>query len=1025
MYFKYDGSAALVSATNNGVNLWANGAGQTLQGGALNDVLGGAGGDTLIGGAGDNQYFLSGTGNVIVQGATGINTVTTWMNYALPDNIQNLSVTGDNLYAEGNALDNLITVGDSNNMSLYGAGGDNVLVGGAGTDVFAIDATAGSNAIYGWHAGDAIRLLGSQFQTFAQVQAAMTQVGSDVVLHNGLNDLVIRDATVSQFQASDFYVALDPSKLGQATFDDEFNSLSLRSASNPHGTWTPEYGDGSAYADLSLGSHTLTGNGELQVYIEPGFTGTSGHDLGLSPFSINNGVLDIHAQAISGATSAALWNYGYTSGVITTHQSFSQTYGYFEMRAELPTDVSGAWPAFWLLPADGSWPPELDVMETLSGSPNIDYTTAHSQATGTHTAVGSANLVTDVSGFHSYGVLWTATTLTWFLDGQEVFQTATPADMHKPMYMLANMAVGGWAGTPNFTSADMQVDYIRAYALADGSSTWTSSVTPDTPSSSDAPDTSNSSTPADGSNSGGSSSGGSSPAAPVTAVSVSDAAYTAPAGITSITLTGSAQTVTGNDAGDAFISNNGASHLIGGAGDDTFILGRGGDLATGGAGHNTFVLAQTPWAGAEITDFAAGHDTLDLTDLLSQAGFSGADPIGAGYLKIIAAPDGSAQIWSDLDHVNPGSGWWLDATIDGVAPGSLQLQNGLITIAPPPPPVVTSPAVSISDAAYVAPAGVTSITLTGAVQTVTGNDAGDAFIVSNNSANHLHGGAGNDTFVLGRGGDVVSGGGGSDTFVFNETPWAGGHITDFDLAHDTINLTGMLARSAYSGSDPIGAGYIKITADGSGNAQIWSDLDQIAHAGWWLVTTLDGVSASSVGMQGDIVTAAAAPVTPQVSISDAAYTAPVGVNSITLTGSAQTITGNDGGDTFVSNNNANHLTGGAGNDTFILGRGGDAATGGGGSDTFVFNETPWSGSHITDFDPAHDTIDLTGLLSHDGYTGQDPVADGYIKVQDGAGGTQVWSNLDTVSPGAGWWLVATLDNVAAAQAHVHGAFITG
>ena len=79
MYFKYDGSVALESAANTGVNLWASGPDQTLQGSALNDVLGGAGQDTLIGGLGDNQYYLSGWGNVVVQGATGVNTVTTWM----------------------------------------------------------------------------------------------------------------------------------------------------------------------------------------------------------------------------------------------------------------------------------------------------------------------------------------------------------------------------------------------------------------------------------------------------------------------------------------------------------------------------------------------------------------------------------------------------------------------------------------------------------------------------------------------------------------------------------------------------------------------------------------------------------------------------------------------------------------------------------------------------------------------------------------------------------------------------------
>jgi Ca2+-binding RTX toxin-like protein len=319
---------------------------------------------------------------------------------------------------------------------------------------------------------------------------------------------------------------------------------------------------------------------------------------------------------------------------------------------------------------------------------------------------------------------------------------------------------------------------------------------------------------------------------------------------------------------------------------------------------------------------------------------------------------------------------------------------------------------------------VTSITLAGSAQTITGNDAGDTFVVANNSANHIQGGAGNDTFILGRGGDVVTGGGGSNTYVFNETPWASGHITDFDPAHDVVDLSGLLARSGYAGSDPLGAGYIKLTADGAGNAQIWSDLDQIAHAGWWLVTTLDGVSVSSLSMQGDSVTAAP-PVTPAVSVSDAAYTAPAGVSSITLTGSGQTITGNNLGDTFISNNSGNHLIGGTGADTFVIGRGGDVVTGGGGADTFVFNETPWAGGHITDFDPAHDAIDLSGLLSHEGYTGSDAVADGWIKVVDGAGGAQLWSNLDPVSAGAGWWLMTTLDGVSAASVHLHGAFISG
>ena len=57
--------------------------------------------------------------------------------------------------------------------------------------------------------------------------------------------------------------------------------------------------------------------------------------------------------------------------------------------------------------------------------------------------------------------------LAWFVDGREVKRQPTPPDMHKPMYMLANVALGGdWAGAPDATTpfpARLRIDYIRAY----------------------------------------------------------------------------------------------------------------------------------------------------------------------------------------------------------------------------------------------------------------------------------------------------------------------------------------------------------------------------------------------------------------------------------------------------------------------------------------------------------------------------------------------------------------------------------
>jgi beta-glucanase (GH16 family) len=139
------------------------------------------------------------------------------------------------------------------------------------------------------------------------------------------------------------------------TFDDEFNSLSLYNGVS--GTWDPTYG----FGGLNNFASRIHGD-EKQIYVDPSFTGSTSSALGANPFSIHDGILDITAAPTSPALADALEGYQYTSGLITTRESFQQTYGYFEMRAELPQG-QGLWPAFWLMPANGGWPPELDVVE--------------------------------------------------------------------------------------------------------------------------------------------------------------------------------------------------------------------------------------------------------------------------------------------------------------------------------------------------------------------------------------------------------------------------------------------------------------------------------------------------------------------------------------------------------------------------------------------------------------------------------------------------------------------------------------
>ena len=89
----------------------------------------------------------------------------------------------------------------------------------------------------------------------------------------------------------------------------------------------------------------------------------------------------------------------------------------------------------------------------------------------------------------------------------------------------------------------------------------------------------------------------------------------------------------------------------------------------------------------------------------------------------------------------------------------------------------------------------------------------------------------------------------------------------------------------------------------------------------------------------------------------------------------------------------------AGADTFYASQGGDQLTGGAGADLFVFNRQPWQPDNIADFQVGTDHLDVTALLQQVGYTGSDPVADGYITlIDDGNGGTYVRFDSDGTGP---------------------------
>ena len=246
--------------------------------------------------------------------------------------------------------------------------------------------------------------------------------------------------------------AIAPRTNMQLTFGDEFNGNTLPDT----------YGSG--WKTVFPGNlRTLGSNGELQLYVDRGFVNALGATPGYSPFSTGDGTLTITAKP-TGADAVNFNNFAYTSGMINTADSVQFKYGYIEATAQLPAG-KGLWPALWLRSADSSVKAEIDLMEVLGQKTNFLYQTAHTNDGGIIKATRAT--VADMSaGMHTYGVDWQEDRITFYFDGKVMSSVATPESLKVPMYFIANLAVGGWAGAPDATTkwpAEYKIDSVHIW----------------------------------------------------------------------------------------------------------------------------------------------------------------------------------------------------------------------------------------------------------------------------------------------------------------------------------------------------------------------------------------------------------------------------------------------------------------------------------------------------------------------------------------------------------------------------------
>ncbi len=183
---------------------------------------------------------------------------------------------------------------------------------------------------------------------------------------------------------------------------------------------------------------------------------------------VQKGVLKIIAQKEN------YENAKYTSARLHSYKKFMFQYGKVEVRAKVPMGV-GTWPAVWMLGETfhpkSKWPQcgEIDILEHVGRQQNKVYGTLHYPERYGDNGNGLTTMIPTASTeFHLYQLEWSPKTITISVDNVPffTFKNKKKFPFNHNFFLLMNMALGGHFGQtidPNFTSATLEIDYIRVY----------------------------------------------------------------------------------------------------------------------------------------------------------------------------------------------------------------------------------------------------------------------------------------------------------------------------------------------------------------------------------------------------------------------------------------------------------------------------------------------------------------------------------------------------------------------------------
>ncbi|CUR30418.1 hypothetical protein PL9214290008 [Planktothrix tepida PCC 9214] len=899
-------------------------------GNSLNNIItGNTANNLLYGETGNDTYIVDNPGDIVTElVAEGTDLVKSSVTYTLPDNVENLTLTGTAaLNGTGNSLNNSI-IGNSANNILNGNTGADALQGKAGNDIYIVD---NIGDIVTESTGEGTDLVQSSVTyTLPTEVENLTLTGTAALngIGNSLNNSIIGNSANNILDGSS---GADPlqGKAGNDTYIvDNIGDIVTESASE--GT------------DLVKSSVTYTLPTNVENLTLTGTASVNGIGNGLNNIitgNIANNILDGKA----GNDTYIVDNPGDT---VTELASEGTDLVQSSVTYTLPAEVENlTLTGTAALNGTGNSLNNIIIGNTanniLNGNTGADPLQGKA-GNDTYIVDNIGDTVTELAS-EGTDIVQSSVTYTLPANVENLTLTGTAA-INGTGNSLANSIIGNTAN--NILNGNTGADPLQGKAgndtyIVDNIGDIVTELTGEG-----------------------------------TDLVQSSITYTLPANVENLTLTGSAaingtgnslaNSIIGNTANNILNGNTGADSFQGKAGNDTYIVDNTGDIVTELAG--------------EGTDLVQSSVTYTLPDNVENLTLTGSAANGTGNSLV------NNIIGNSINNIlNGSSGADL---LEGKAGNDTYIVDNtgdtVTELAGEGDDLVQS---SVS---YTLPTNVENLTLTGsAAINGTGNNL--ANIITGNSVNNiLDGNAGNDTYIVDNPGDIVTelAGEGTDlvqssiTYTLPDnvenltlTGTAAINGTGNSLVNSIIGNTANNILNGSSGADPLQgkAGNDTYIVDNIGDivtelASEGTDLVQSSIT-YTLPTnvenlTLTGTSAINgtgnnldniitgnsvnnilngqagndtyiINNTGDTVTELANEGTDIVQ-SSATYILPANVENLTLTGTAtingtgntlpNTIIGNSANNILKGSSGADQLQGKAGNDTYIIDNAGDIVT---------------------------------------------------------------------------------------------------